>query len=261
MKEYETKWYVTLAAMKDEDMLKETWAYGRDVSTGALQIWFKLDTNENGWYFKGDGLKDTYFSVAKLLVSNADANGRISNNVQYSPEVGGSAMSVFMNPFGQEAPSDITSQVRSSEGGQLNPIYFRDSVYAVINLDMFGSQNWLAPLWNSQGDTLALEITVYQFVIGNWVVQDFQDEPVDYIKPSPKQGFDIGEWWTSIPWTTWTGIGIFFIIVILGVGALLLFWFFGMPKGAQKTNQPQPKTQIIPLRKLSAFNNTTGAWR
>lgn len=256
MKEYETKWYVTLTAMKDEDIFKETWAYGRDLATGPLQIWFKIDTNTNGWYFKGDGLRDTYFSIAKLVVTNAKADGRIVNNVQYSPEVGGSAMSVFMNPFGQEASSNIESQIRSSEGKQLNPTYFRDSVYCVINLDKFGSQNWLSPLWNSQGDTLALEITVQQFVVGQWIVQDWQDEPVNYIKPSPKQGFDIGEWWESIPWTTWGGIGLWVALVILGLGALLLFWVFGAPrKGGTQTFRPPP----APPKKLCGF--TAGLWR
>jgi hypothetical protein len=260
MKEYQTKWYIALASSADQKGADtETWAYGRDPTTGPLQIWFKIDTNTNGWYFKGDGLRDTYFCVAKLLVSNAKSDGRIPNNVQYSPEVGGSAMSVFMQPFGQEAPSNVESQVRSNEGKQLNPTYFRDSVYCVVNLDYFGSQDWYDWLtFKSKGDTLALEITVYQFVVGEWIVQDWQDDPVDYIKPSPEStwGWDIGGWFESIPWTTWGGIGLWVALVILGLGALLLFWVFGAPrKGDTQTSRPPP----APPKKLCRF--TAGLWR
>jgi hypothetical protein len=168
MKEYDTKWYITLASTADQYPI-ETTAYGKYPQTGPLQLWFKLDTNENGWYFNGDGLRDTKFSIAKLLVTNAKADGRIANNVQYSPEVGGSTMSVYLNPFGQETTSDISSLIENTEGSALNPTYFRDSVYCVLNLDTFGSQDWYDWFaFKSKGDTLALEITVKQFVVGEW---------------------------------------------------------------------------------------------
>jgi hypothetical protein len=189
MDEWQTKWYVTLASDGSGEI-----RYGDNTFApayaGPLQIWLKLQTNEGGWYFNTTGLQRTYFAIAKLLVVNVQVVAHNPTNVQASPEVAGSTMTCFLTPFGNnQAPTD--TQVLSYEGVTLNPLYFNGGVYCVINLDNFGTQMYWD--WNTlgnkyQGDTIALDITVTQFVVGQWTVQDVQTPPVNYIKPSPNTG-------------------------------------------------------------------------
>ena len=90
-----------------------------------------------------------------------------------------------------------------------------------MEMSQFGSQDWYD--WfaaHTEGDTISLELTVTQFVVGQWTVQDLQKPPINYIKPNP-----IAEGWNMDGVAAWLqGVlsNPIFQLVILGIVAIVL---------------------------------------
>ena len=237
MQAYQTKWYITLSSDNTGEIRYGDNTFGPTYS-GPLQIWMKLQTNENGWYFSGAPV-DTYFAIAKILVVGVDVKAHDPASVQTSPQVAGTTMTCFLSNFGSNtAPSD--TQVLSYKGQTLNPTYFNGGIYCVLNLDNFGTQLYGTGFLNSemhwQGDVIALDLTVYQFVVGEWKVQDIQNPPTNYIKPSPHVGgFDWGglsEWLGSPAGQMYLAFILIVIVIILI--AWRAPWVFDKLRGKKK---------------------------
>jgi hypothetical protein len=249
MEKWLTKWYVTLAA--DWDSGPSVWS-GMDEAQDRrycnAQVWVEFDISPV-WYFDVVPA-NTYFAIAKVELANYK-EGRVDDkgnfdatrfeDMSVSPGSPGGILTLYTQPFGAEqAPSESAFTAYTYQGTKLNPLYFRDKVYAHINLDNFGSSeywDWASLI--AKGDAVTFGFTVTQFVVGEWTVKDTDN--VDWDKfgedsKVSKTGWSfIGDF---IKWVgnglsnplTWLGLAAFGFIVIIGLGALAMFWFAGMPR-------------------------------
>ena len=77
------------------------------------------------------------------------------------------------------------------------------------------------------GDTVAWQLSVSQFVVGNWIVQDIQNPPTTYITPTiSNQGWG-GDLlnglfgWLNNPFDLFL-----ILLLIIGAGVIILIVFF-----------------------------------
>lgn len=224
MEEWVTKWYVSLSA---------EWDSGPDIWDGDdeaqdrrytnLEIWIELDIQPT-WYFEGQEM--AYFAIGKIELANFMAEGH--HDPRVVPMSPGSILKIYTAPFGDElAPDQDDFVAFYHQGKKLNPQYFRDKVYVHIDLADFGSDEWQDGFsWRAQGDAVTMGFTVVQFVVGQWTVQD-QGDLENYTGRDSKT--DRTGFWFDIDPSAWFAFGAWLWFVIIGVVAVALFWFFGLP--------------------------------
>lgn len=240
MQEYLLRYYVSLSAEGSggAGLISGSGEYppqnqyqNGDNSYDNLGVWIKFGL-EPTWYIQGQG--KAYFAIGKVQLANVvDLAGHNTDGSDASPR---SSVSVY--PSSDSAPVFITyepfggsSAAHESyyyEGKQLNPSYFTDSVYMKIDLSHFG----LYGDWNTPGNplsgvycrgdvaTFCFDITV--FVIGDWSVQDIQDDPDNF--GNFVRADSSGTW---LSWLTSPEVMPFVIIAIIAL-VILFFapWIF-----------------------------------
>lgn len=198
MEQYLLRYYVSLSAEGSggAGLISGTGEYppqnqypNGDNSYENLQVWIKFNL-EPTWYIQGQGT--AYFAIGKVQLANAvDLSGQTTDGSEVDPR---SSVSVYPSSDSQVVfltyePFGASSETHESyyyQGKQLNSAYFTDSVYMKIDLSHFGLYgdwntpgNILSGVW-CRGDvaTFCFDITV--FVIGDWSVQDIQDDPDNF---------------------------------------------------------------------------------
>lgn len=198
MEEWKTKWFISIGAEPDTgpDAIAGDDESGGPRYTG-MEVWFEIDTKPV-WYFKGQ--TKAYFAIAKIELSSISIERKEQSMIKVVPESPGSILTIYQNPFGtQKAPTEDSLKSFYYQETQLNPQYFRDSVYTHIDLTNFGMREWWAPVWpflSNQGDVVTMGFTVTQFVVGVWKVKDIGDIPDDYGRNSYR---------SPDPWATFWG--------------------------------------------------------
>lgn len=168
---------------------------GGDNSYGNLNVWIELDT-EPTWYIQGQGV--AYFAIGKVQLAN-DVNyfstainhggifdsgkGTARNDVSVAPEAAPSLSYLYYQPYG-----DGQQQVHESSyymGKELNPAYFSAKTFMQLTFNKFGcygdsgSPPFPVGFW-TKGDTATFAFDVTVFVVGQWNVQDIQNDPSNY---------------------------------------------------------------------------------
>lgn len=201
-----------------------------------LECWFKMNL-EPTWYIDGGGT--AYFAVGKIqLAHNAiygavDTDGNdvdIRNQVSVSPESTNSLVYLFHNAFGGERAE---STVYTYKGKDLNPEYFTDNVYFRIDFNNFGVQagNDWGLFWWTKGDTVTLAFDVTVFVIGEWTVQDIENDPDAYGRLT-RQTYDLEglinlvTGWFDSPYA-WVIMVIIAVILLIVFAPWILYGLFG----------------------------------
>lgn len=213
MAQYLLRYYVTFNAEWDGsegDVPFPGGALGMDNSYSNLGVWIRLDT-EPTWYIDG-GRGTAYFAIAKLQVApgqkiyfSTDTTGKSGTGdprteVSVSPESGQSAVFLHYNAFVEG--NDLTTKAEYYEGHALNPAYFRNQTFIRLDFNHFGvygGVNWMNPLnptW-TKGDTVTMGFDITVFVIGQWTVQDIQQNPSDYGRFERTSGVG-GDWFTML---------------------------------------------------------------
>jgi hypothetical protein len=235
MQQYLLRYYVSLSAEGSggAGLLSGSGEYppqnqyqNGDNSYDNLAVWLKFDL-EPTWYIQGQGT--AYFAIGKVQLANSvDLAGHNTDGSEANPR---SSVSVYPSSDSQAVfltyePFGTTSQAHESyyyQGKQLNPSYFTDSVYMKIDLSHFGLYgDWNTPgnplsgVW-CRGDvaTFCFDITV--FVIGDWSVQDIQDDPDNF------GNFVRAD--SSGTWLSWLTSPEVFPFVIIAVIALIILFF------------------------------------
>lgn len=210
MQEWLCRWYVGFSA-EWEGTIPGVWEglggtaklgeipsaqYGvYDNSYYDLSLWLEMDLKPT-WYY--EGAQKTYFAIGSIKLSNDvnyqgttnQAGGLFSSNkvaprtgVSVLPESESSMLYMYNNPFGGGNGSKQTQH--SYQGQDLNPDIFRDNVYVKLDFNKFGVFSGCSvPLtyigfW-AQGDVAVVCFDVTVFTIGEWTVQDVQDDPTGY---------------------------------------------------------------------------------
>ena len=233
MEEYDLKWFVSLEAGYDSTGILQD-AESDNQRYNDVEVWFKLDTSPS-WIF--EGADQSYFTVGKIEVDYVQKQGREIGKIDVSPESQGTAMTLFYQPYGSPVDFDEeTWKGYESSGVRLNPEVFRDTLYTMIRLDDFGTQQdwgigWIA----TEGDIVTWEFTVKVFVIGEWELIDVQDvseleldEESGYGRESKFEtvvGFDFERWWGE-NWTLETKLVTFFIAILLLAGVVIIAYGF-----------------------------------
>jgi hypothetical protein len=152
-----------------------------------LDLWIEFDV-EPSWYIQGQGT--AYFAIGKVQLADSaqyqakDVNGNMGNartEVSVSPESQAALAYLYYEPWAVGAAQN--HEASYYQGKQLNPAYFTDKVYMRFSLNNFGvySGNQLLGIgyW-VKGDTVKLAFDMTVFVVGEWSVQDIQNNPDDF---------------------------------------------------------------------------------
>jgi hypothetical protein len=229
MEKWLTKWYMSFEAGYD------TWGIigdteGNNKRIRNMEVWFELETKPS-WYF--EDADRTYFAIAKIQVANVLVSGHSVDKIDITPESSGSSLFLFYEPYGGD-PSYREEDFEgfTVDGTHLNPDFFGRTVYTMIELNDFGTQQYFEGLnVKTQSDVVTYEFTVHQFIVGKWIVQDIDDIPPlpDPDDPEAEDGygrtgkttsvgvsFNFGEWLR-----TPNGIAFIVGIVIL----IIALWF------------------------------------
>lgn len=254
MSQWRMKWYVTFSAEwtgEKEDPANGLYGgegvtfwnpHAENVYQNA-QIWLEFDLKPT-WYIEGGGTG--YFAIARMqldenaLMQGRDANGKFypaRTTESVDPESQQSAVMLFYNPYGVEAPA--TQDASYYQGKALNPSYFRNNVYAHIDLKNFGAysdaSNILALGHSTKGDSVTFAFDITVFSIGEWQVKDVQKIPVDqngninYGRFMPIQTIDpigglfsgIGNWFNNPLNWIWIALAVIIILAIFAPGVLV----------------------------------------
>lgn len=246
MEEWLTVWYISISAEWDSgpDVLRlDDEAQNRRYRDA--EVWFIFDISP-AWYF--EGAEAAYFAIAKIELMHVDVKGRDMAGNEYDPnpsmsfipESVGSILYIYTAPFGGEsAPGPEDLKRYYYENASLNPLYFRDKVYAYITLADFGSQDWWEGLaLKAKGDVVTLGFKVVQFVVGEWKVRDISELPDEYGRRAK-----IGVWgwtgltdllaaaaaWLSSPFNL-AGLAVFFWVLAAILVFAVLTYFLGPPR-------------------------------
>jgi hypothetical protein len=196
-----------------------------------LEVWLEVNTAPT-WYYQN--AEKTYFALGKVQLSNGvDYNGHTNQNggllmtnsvparstVSIMPESQSSLLYMYNAPFGDSSAGPQTQY--SFEGQALNPEIFKDKSYLKIDMNKFGIYGGSSvPLtlmggW-VQGDVAVVCLDVTVFTIGEWQVQDVQNDPSNYGRfvRTDVSGDFLG--WLFAPATlAWLiPVGIFLIILL-----------------------------------------------
>jgi len=250
MEEWLTVWYLSLSAEWDSG--PDFWSWSDEAENRRYlntEVWFEFDVTPT-WYFQG--AEKVYFAVAKVELAHVDVTAKdmagnkygANPSMSFIPESVGSILYLYLVPFEfDKAPNPDELKQYYYQNTTLNPLYFRDKVYAYITLADFGTQEWWEGLaLKAKGDVVTLGFKVVQFVVGEWKVKDVGELPDDYGRSS-KYGVwgwtGLGDFWNAV--ATWlsnpfnlVGLGIFAVTVIAVVVVIALFWFVGLPAGLTK---------------------------
>lgn len=226
MEEWVLRWYVSFTCEYEDNENPRNIVFTSENIYTNLAVWLRFNL-EPTWYIQGQGV--AYFAIGKIslahnvLFSGVDNEGHtvedVRDGLSVIPESVPDPLFLSPAPFGQESAEKTAY---SYQGKKLNPDLFTDNVYAEIDLMNFGASAGPSdPLgWSywDKGDiaTFCFDVTV--FVIGEWSVQDIEDDPDAYGR-FVRQSYDlegildfIADMFTS-PWG-W--------VIILAVGAVLL---------------------------------------
>jgi len=217
------------------------------------EIWFMFDlTNKPYFETQPDNL---YIAVAKIKLVEVKTFGynhkgkevTSTQNLRFTPMSPGSIRPVYLTPFGQtQLPQNVDETIEDTANNRqmLNPYYFRDAVYTYITLEDFGTVEWFEGLgWGAKGDALTMVFEIKVFVVGEWVVRDYDELPDDYgrtprlVRP-PSGNFiqailDALEALFRSPWT-WLGVGVWLLVAVAAVFTIALVYFMGPPKWVGK---------------------------
>jgi len=145
------------------------------------EIWFEIDITPT-WYIEGQGT--AHFAVAKITLTDwksevKDNEGKVKTSdtsMSFSPSSG--QLYMYYALWGDQKAETYTAQ--SFYGRKLNPAYFRNKVFAHLDLNNFGVRSWSEyPAVRSKGDVMTVGFDVTVFVIGEWVVKDIADIDFD----------------------------------------------------------------------------------
>jgi hypothetical protein len=206
--------------------------YDGDNSYNNLEVWLKIDTSPTFYYQNADA---TYFGIGKVQLTNAveyvgqtnQYGGLLSSNkvdprqgVSLLPESEASTLFLYDAPFGDAGSARTTSY--SYQGQALNANIFKDEYFLKVDFNKFGvygGAGWTAPFYVPtnfwcRGDTAVVCLEVTVFSIGEWKVQDVQDDPDNYGRfTRTDQSTDIMSWVTA-NWG-WIFPLLIFIVVLL----------------------------------------------
>ena len=156
----------------------------------SMELWVEFDV-EPTWYIQGQGT--AYFALGKVQLADSvqyracDVNGNDAGTarttVSVSPESQGAINYLYYEPWGTGGSQN--KEASYFMGKQLNPALFTDKLYMRLALNKFGVYGGAAsaPLpigfW-TKGDTVKVAYDITVFVIGEWNVQDIQDNPDDF---------------------------------------------------------------------------------
>jgi hypothetical protein len=166
-----------------------------DNSYYDLEVWLEINTTPTFYYVNAE---KTYFAIGKVQLSNTvlyrgttnQQGGLFSSNtveprqgVSVLPESEASLLYLYNEPWGGTSDTRATSY--SYQGQALNPDVFRNKQYVKFDFNKFGvyggTSQWGVPagFW-CKGDVAVICFDVTVFSIGEWKVQDVQEDPENY---------------------------------------------------------------------------------
>ena len=194
-----------------------------DNSYEDLDVWIKIDTSPTSYYVNA---QNTYFAIGKIQLADSiyykgttlASGGLFSSNVvdprstvSINPEGQGGLLYIFDSAFGGSYKTETSEY--SYRGQALNSGLFKDTSYIRISLNKFGvysGGNYVAgvPVPGSywvKGDVAKITLDVIVFSIGEWKVQDVQDDPdgFGYFARSDSSQSDLISWLTSAETLAW----------------------------------------------------------
>ncbi len=159
-----------------------------------LAVWLEIDTAPTFYYMNAEA---TYFAIGKIQLSNPveytghtnQYGGLFGTNVvdprttvSLLPESASSYMYIYDAAWGLNG----TRQTQYSYQGQdLNPSIFKPKSYIKIDFNKFGIYAGSTIPWSTiggwvKGDNAVVCFDVTVFTIGEWKVQDVQNDPDNY---------------------------------------------------------------------------------
>lgn len=200
MEQYSMRYYVSLSSdwAGTEDPANKLDGIITTRATNVLNsvnIWLKFDISPT-WYIQGGGT--AYFAIAKCqLAEDAIMKAKDNNGVQYSartaesvsPESRYSPVELYYGAWGGQAAS---ANPQTYMGQQLNPSYFRNELYAHVDLNNFGVEAGSVNVFGSwtHGDVVTFAFDVTVFIIGDYQVKDIQNNPTQYGRFTPVSNSD-----------------------------------------------------------------------
>lgn len=201
-----------------------------------LELWFEMNMDPT-WYIEGNGV--AYFAIGKIQLAETviyggrDIDGHevdARNLCSVSPESNNGIVHIYYGPFGAEAAE---TTVYTYDGKVLNPDYFRDSVYYRVDLNSFGvsaGYDYLVLPWQ-KGDVVTMSFDISVFVIGEWTVQDIEEDPDAYGRFTRSTSGSDAIWdmvtdFLSNPYG-WVIIVIALFVLVLIFAPWLFMLFFG----------------------------------
>jgi hypothetical protein len=209
-----------------------------DNSYNNLELWLKIDTSPTFYYENADR---TYFGIGKVQLKNDieytgqtnQYGGLLSSNkvdprttVSVVPESQASILYLYDAPWGDAGSTKVTSY--SYQGQALNPDIFKDETYVKVDFNRFGVYGgfgWGIPFYIPtnfwcRGDTAVICLEVTVFSIGEWKVQDVQNDPDHYGRfTRTDQSTDIISWITANYY--WILPLLIFIVVLIFAPGIL----------------------------------------
>lgn len=239
MKEYWMRWYVTVNA---EANTQASWLGGQTefpapLAPGVIgvnsyknaEVWLEVDMSPT-WYISGGGR--AYFALAEVELADyalADSHKNLAGatvtrrpDCSVSPLSPSSLLAIYDAPFGGQSTTSNTPY--EYLGRQLNPQYFKDKAYLKLDLNDFGVWSEMVlgiPPVTNHGDVAVWALDVKVFVIGEWLVQDVQENPDIYGRfEQVYGGYDWFDWIIpNLPWLV--PLAIFLILVFFAPMVLI----------------------------------------
>lgn len=200
MEQWLLRYYVSVSAEWDgstdlfgghgEAPPQSVYPAGENNYPSNTELWIKF-TMEPTWYIQGQGT--AYFAIGKVQLADTvqygacDVNGNPAGDsrttVSIAPESQSALAYLFYEPWGSGSVQN--HEANYYYGKQLNPALFTDAVYMRINLNKFGvygdaaSAPFPIGFW-TKGDTIKVAFDMTVFVVGDWSVQDIQEDPDDF---------------------------------------------------------------------------------
>jgi hypothetical protein len=207
-----------------------------DNSYTDLDVWIKIDTRPTSYYANA---QKTYFAIGKIQLADTinykgttlASGGLFSSNVveprstvSINPEGQGGLLYIFDSAFGGAYKTENSEY--SYRGQALNPGLFKDTSFIKVSLNRFGvysGGNYVGGVgvpgsyW-VKGDVAKITFDVVVFSIGEWKVQDVQDDPdgFGYFVRSDDTSGDLFSWLLSAETLAW-------LIPVAIIALVLLF--------------------------------------
>jgi hypothetical protein len=191
MSEYDTVWFVKFYTGAEPDAIKGLLDTGR---LSNVEVWVRIDLapvnyfleNLNGSNPVTVSPQAAYFGIGEIIVNQVEFAGVNTQQTQIQPGGIGSAVGIYPNLFGDtvaQGPSSFTGYYYS--GVELNPNIFTPSVWCKFTLASIG-MDWdvLNGLTNEE---VMLGLSVHEFVVGSWLVQDIHNS-TNTLPPPTKTG-------------------------------------------------------------------------